>query len=153
MAADGRSDLYGQIRIYSDTGLLVASLNADHLAEGLYSVDWTPALEGRYTMVGELYFDALRTATAGYEKVAEDIDVNTTKTSIMRLLGLGQENQVVDQQAYDVDGNILSARIRLYDTKTNALLGGAGGVVATYTATMSYDVNGRLLNFTRVRDS
>ena len=153
LAADGRTDLYGQIRIYSAGGIQVAALSAGHVAEGLYSSNWTPAIEGHYTMVGELYLDALHTASAGYEKVADALEVNSVKTSILRLLGLHHENTFIDQQSYDAEGNLLGARVRLYDSKPSALGGGSSGVVATYSVIATYDVNSRLNAYRMVRDA
>ena len=37
---------------------------------------------------------------------------------------------------------MLTARLRIYDSKTNAQAHGATGLVATYSVTATYDVNG-----------
>lgn len=153
LAQDGRTDLFPQVRIYNSSTLQIAALSGVHFAEGLYTIDWTPTIEGYYTMVGEFYFDSLHTTSANYEKVADDIEVNTVKTSITRLLGLQHENTVIDQQAYLGDGNLLSARVRLYDSKPNAMAAGGTGVVAAYTVAATYDVNGRLDSYRMVRDA
>lgn len=152
LAADGRTDLFCQVRIYSAVGTLVNTLDLAHVAEGLYSVTWTPAVEGVYSVVGQLYFDSGHTVDAGYEKQGDDIDVNSVRTNILRLLGLQHDNAVIDQQIYDTLGNLTSARVRIYDTKPHALAAGATGLLFQYSVTASY-FNGQLVNYTMVRDS
>lgn len=144
LAADGRTDLYGQVRLYDDVGGLITTIDLPHLADGLYGSVWTPTIEGVYSSVGELYFDAGRTISAGYEKQGENIDVNSVRANILRLLGLVHENSVVDLQVYNVDGNLTSARIRVYDSKSNAILAGLVGVQYTYTVLATY--SGQQLN-------
>lgn len=152
LAADGRTDLYAQIRVYNAIGTLVQSLSAPHLAEGVYATTWTPNIEGYYSLVGQFYFDSMFTADAGYEKTGDLVDVSTIKSNILRILGLQHENTVVDQQVYDVDQNLISARVRCYDSKANALSAGATGLRFTYTVTAEYS-GGLLSNYTMVRDS
>lgn len=120
LAADGRTDLYGQVRVYNSAGSLVNTLNMTHTAEGLYSVSHTPTTEGVFSLVYELYFDAGRTVSAGYGKEGEALDVNSFRTNILRTLGLLHQNSVVDNQLYDTDQNLTYARIRCYDTTANA---------------------------------
>lgn len=138
LAADGRTDLYGQARIYDSLGALVNTTNLTHLTEGLYGATWTPTAEGYYSFLAELYFDVGRTVSAGYEKQGETIDVSEFRTNVLRLLGLVHENAVVDQQVYNIDGNITSARIRVYDSKANATLAGLVGVRFSYTVQAAY---------------
>jgi hypothetical protein len=152
LAADGRTDLYAQIRVYTAGGLPLATLNCTHVAEGLYSVSWTPSVEGFYTMVAQLYFDAGHTIDAGYERQGDQIDVNSVRTNILRLLGLQHDNAVIDSQIYDVNGNLTSCRVRIYDTKPNALAATLTGLQFQYSVTASYS-GGQLSNYTMVRDS
>lgn len=120
LAADGRTDLYAQIRIYNGAGSLVATLNPVHVAEGLYQVSYTPTSEGDFQVVAQFYFDIPRTVDAGYDKQGETLTVNSVKTNVSRLLGLAHENTVVDQQTYNGDGLLTSARLRVYDSAANA---------------------------------
>ena len=53
-------------------------------------------------------------------KQGEALDVSSIRTNVLRLLGLVHENAVVDQQTYDSEQNLTSARIRVYDTAANA---------------------------------
>jgi hypothetical protein len=120
LAADGRTDLYGQVRVYNPAGSLVSTLDMTHVTEGLYSVSYTPSTEGVFSLVYELYFDAGRTVSAGYGKEGEALDVNSFRTNILRILGLVHQNSVVDSQIYDSDQNLTYARIRCYDSTANA---------------------------------
>lgn len=151
LATDGREDLYGLVRIYDDAGALVASLPLVHVAEGLYSASWTPAIEGWFSAVTELFFDSAYTVDAGYEKAGEQIEVTQTKTNILRMLGLVYDNSIIDQQVFDADDNLLSARIRAYDTKANALLAGTAGLRFQYRVEAEY-TGGRLSKYQVVRD-
>lgn len=151
LATDGRTDLYGRVRVYDMTGVLVADLVLSHMAEGLYSVSWTPDREGWFSAIAELFFDPAYTIEAGYEKSGEQIEVTQTKTNILRILGLVHENSVVDQQVYDGDENLLSARIRSYDTRANALAGGNVGLRFKYQVQAEY-TGGKLNKYQIVRD-
>jgi len=151
LASDGGESLFGRINLYNSAGVLVSSLSALHLAEGLYSATWTPAIEGLYTAVGQFFFDSLFTIDADYEKTMEDVDVSTLKANIIRLLGLVQENTVIDNQVYDLQSNLTAARIRTYNSKTNALASGVTGLVASYGMTAAYS-SGRLVDYKVVRD-
>lgn len=138
LATDGRTDLFGQVHVYSSSGSLVSTLSLTHVAEGLYSVSWTPTLEGWFSAVFTMYFDSGHAIEAGYEHQGEQIEVSTTKTNVLRLLGLVHENSVVDQQQYDPDQNLTSARIRTYDSKANAILAGITGLRFQYTVLAEY---------------
>lgn len=153
LATDGRTNLFARVRIYESDGVLVDTLEADHVAEGLYSVSWTPDLEGFYSVVCTLYSDSGHTTEAGYDKTGETVEVGSWKLSIGRLLGLHHENSVIDQQAYDSVGRLLSARFRHYDSKANALVAGSGGLTDSYSATAVYNSQGNLTSYTMVRDT
>lgn len=152
LAADGRTSLFGRLHIYNSVGTLVSSLPTTHVAEGLYTADWTPSVEGNYSIVGQLFIDSMFAIDAGYEKTMEDAEVNTMKANIIRLLGLSHENTVIDLQTYDPQGNLTSARIRTYDSKPNALAAGATGLLHTYSVAATYSSN-QLSNYSVVRDA
>lgn len=152
LATDGRTDLYGRVRVYNAAGVMVADLELSHVAEGLYSVTWTPNVEGWFSAVAELFFDSGFLVDAGYEKTGEQIEVTQNKTNILRILGLVHENSVVDQQIYDADENLLSARIRSYDTRANALAATGVGLRFQYMVQAEYS-GGKLSKYQIVRDS
>jgi hypothetical protein len=65
--------------------------------------------------------------------------------ALLRTLGLVHENSVMDNTSFDTDNNLLSGRLRLYDSKTNAdaaLAASPGifntGKLAEYAITASY---------------
>lgn len=73
---------------------------------------------------------------------AETATINTATSPIAALLtrglGLMHENSVIDSTVFDGSNNLTAARMRIYNSRANALLAGAGGLVATYTITASY---------------
>jgi hypothetical protein len=145
MSADGRTDLFARAQILTDTGSLVTTLTLPHQSLGVYGLNYTPTVEGYFTIVYQLYFDALFTIPAGYENAAETLDVSSFRTNILRTLGLAHQNSVVDLQTYDVDSNLTSARIRCYDTQANATAANAispgaynTGLLFQYAVNASY---------------
>lgn len=80
--------------------------------------------------------------------VATDGDANTltgvlllgnlseANQKILRLLGLAQENQFIDNAAYDGNGNLTSARLRIYSNAVD--VGTTNSVLATYTISATY---------------
>lgn len=71
---------------------------------------------------------------------------------IDRILGLSHDNMVQDQQAYDSDKNMTSARVRVYDTAAHALAAGSTGLLFTYAIAAAY-TNKLLTNFSMVRSA
>ena len=53
----------------------------------------------------------------------------------LRLLGLVQENQVIDQTSYNGDGHLTSARVRLFDMDPDA---SGASVIASYIMTSTW---------------
>jgi hypothetical protein len=133
LAGDGNASLFGQARLYSQVGVLAATVNLNHVAEGLYQGTYTSAIEGQFNIVYQFYSNTGRTVDAGYDLNGEFLDVNSFRTNILKVLGLLHDNSVVDSQTYDVDGNLTSARIRSYNNATNA----QGAVAASPAAFVS----------------
>lgn len=50
LASDGRTDLFGQARVYNSVGGLVTTINLAHAAEGIYQVQYTPTTEGYFSI-------------------------------------------------------------------------------------------------------
>lgn len=150
-AADGNTALFAQARVYNAAGAVVTTINLTHMAEGIYAGTWTPTIEGYFTVVYQFYTDAGYTTPAAYDKQAETFDVNSIKTNLLRILALHNENSVIDQQVYNPDGNITSARIRCYDSKANALLASTAGLQFQYAMSASY-AGTFLSNFTMTRE-
>lgn len=65
-------------------------------------------------------------------------NIGTISSNLLRALGLMHENSVLDQTVYNVSNKITSGRLRIYDSKTDALAAGATGLLATYTISATY---------------
>jgi len=120
LTADGEEGLYPQVKIYDSSNVVVSTVDLVSVEGGLYTAQFTPNTAGIFVGVVTHYADAAHTVLAGYTKDLVTIDVNSIKTNILRILGLLHQNAVVDNTTYDVDGNMLSGRVRCYDTKVNA---------------------------------
>lgn len=151
LAADGRSDLYARVQLYAANGALVQTLPLTHVANGLYSALWTPQVEGFFTAITQLYYDSSYTIAANYERAGDLIEVSTTKTNILRLMGLHHDNSVLDQQIYDGNGNMIQARLRCYDTREHALAATSVGVRFVYTIAATY-ANGNMTKYMVTRE-
>lgn len=141
LVSDGNDLLFGRVTIYDSLGALVTTLDTNNFTEGLYSVNWTPNTEGYYSFIGELFSDSLKTIPASYDKVTELIEVSSQKNNILRLLGLVHQNSVVDNATYDPDGNLISSRLRCYDSAINAIPGGSSGLLFEYEINATYSNN------------
>lgn len=83
---------------------------------------------------------ALATALVTHDGKLDTVDTNvdTLNTDVTELLGLQLKNIFIDNTVYDGNGNLTSARFRVYDTKTNATAHGATGLLVTYTSTGTF---------------
>jgi hypothetical protein len=151
LAADGSTALFARAKVYNSVGTLVATISLPHVAEGMYAGAWTPTIEGFYQAVYTLYTDSGFTTLATYDKAAETVDVNALKNNVLRLLGVHNDNAVIDNQSYNGNGDATGCRIRCYDTKANALAAGLTGLLFQYTMTATY-AGTNLTNFTMVRE-
>lgn len=150
-AADGNTGLFPQVKVIDLAGSTVATLTLTHITGGTYGVSYTPGVEGTFTLRGQFFTDAPHTVDAGYLLSSDDLVVSAQKLNIARLLGLSNENNFIDQQVYS-GANLVSARLRTYDTKAHALAGGSLGVIASYTMSAGY-AGLQLTSYTMVRDS
>jgi hypothetical protein len=72
--------------------------------------------------------------------------------ALARIPGLGMENSFMDDPSYDSNKQLTSARLRCYDTKTNADAAKAGGpgtdgLIATYRISSAWIEKGKMLNY------
>jgi hypothetical protein len=111
-AGNGLTTLFAEAKVYSSSGVLVATVNLPHIVGGLYGNTYTPTAEGMYTIVYQLFDDVLKTIPAQFDKDIETLDVNSERTNITRILGLAHENSVIDLTTYNIDGNLVSSRVR-----------------------------------------
>lgn len=139
-ATDGNEDLFVRVRLHEAAGTVIETLTPAHVTGGLYSVSWTPDTEGYYTAVYEFFVDAALTQVSlDHERAAEQVEVSSDKTNILRLLGLAHENAILDQQVYDGNRRLVSARLRAYDSKVNAQAAGTQGLLFQWTVGAQYD--------------
>lgn len=143
-ATDGNEDLFVRVMLYDATGAVLSTLSPSHVSGGLYSVSWTPGIEGYFTAVYDFFLDAgYVQASPDHERAAEQIEVSSDKTNILRLLGLAHENAILDQQVYDNNRRLLSARLRAYNSKANAQAAGNDGLLFEWSIGASYDEHAR----------
>lgn len=147
IAADGAPGLYCRANVFDHLGQSVISVNLSYASNGLYVGTYTPTSVGIYTVIYSMYTDQEMTQSAGYDNEAETIDVNDDRSNIARLLGLMYENSVFDQQVYNAQNNVVSGRIRAYDSRANAELAGRRGLLYTWSVNAVYNLNGQLTNF------
>ena len=151
LAADGRTDLYARAELF-DGAVSIGIFPLPHLAGGLYGSTHVPSAEGYLTAVFSFFEDAGYTIPAYYDLGAETIEVSSDKTNIMRILGLLHENSVVDLQTYNVNGDLLTARVRAYDSKPNALTAGLTGLRYTWSVVAVYNLTGELIKYGITRE-
>jgi len=161
---DGNTGAYPQVEVYAaGSAVPAATIDLIHLAKGRYEGSWTPPAVGAYTAMFFVYADAGHTIeNIVYSREAEQIfvtasDVDDLAASIVRLLGLHKENTFIDNTVFDTEGQLLSARVRLFDSKANAQAATDGdgystGLVATYTMETAYEAVGRMQQFRMVRE-
>lgn len=162
---DGNDAMYPQAEIYAaGSGTPAATVDLSHLAKGRYEATWTPSSVGTYTAQFFIYVDVGHlTENIVYSREAEQIFVSQSgvddlAASLVRLLGLHKENTFIDNTDFDTNGQLLEARVRLFDSKANAEAAQDGdnystGLVATYTMKTAYEAVGRMQQFRMVRDS
>lgn len=140
---DDVGEVYGRVQVYdARAGNLVETLALNRIAPGLYSVNWTPHLDGYYSALFAFFVDPGYTTPADLETGAELLEVTGEKAQLSRLLGLTHENSIIDQQVYD-NGRLIAARLRAYDCKANAETAGTAGLLHTWTVVATYDEHGR----------
>lgn len=76
---------------------------------------------------------AIKTDTGGAAA-----NVTALGTQLTRALGLMHENSVLDQTIYDSSNNLISGRLRIYNSKANASGATSTGLIATYTISATY---------------
>jgi hypothetical protein len=162
---DGNELQHPQAEIYAPGGTSpIATLDLLHKAKGRYEAPWTPTAPGLFLVHYFVYSDAAHTIrNVSYNNEGEQVSVTTVSLddlaeSTARLLGLSKENMFVDKTEFDTIGQLLSCRIRLFDSEANASTAQDGdsystGLIATYTMTAEHEGTGKLKTFRYVRDS
>lgn len=152
LAADGRTDLFARATLRDASNSVLTILTLPHIATGMYGASYTPSAEGYVSVIYELFYDSGMTVPADYDLESELLEVSSDKTNLARILGLLHENTVFDQQIYDTGGNLVSGRLRAYDTKAHALSAGLTGLLFTWNLSASY-TGGQLSQYLITRES
>lgn len=120
----------------SDASTSADVTNAQTSIKGISNIDNTQT----YNRLGAPAGASVSADVAAVKSDTATINTNTATigTKLTRALGLMHENSVLDQTVFDGSNNLTNGRLRIYDTKANALLGGVTGVLFTYTITASY---------------
>jgi len=154
--ADGDTSQYPQAEIYATGGTTpLTVLDLVHKAKGRYEANWTPSAVGVYSSIFIIYSDSGHTIESlAYTREIEQIFVTASSiddlaTKIARVLGLLHENAFIDNTVFDAFSQLLSCRIRIFDSKTNAEAATDGGsetagLIATYSMDATYEATGRL---------
>lgn len=93
----------------------------------------------------------------GVKATATGGQIQSIKDDIKRLLGLDHENIFIDNTAYDADEQLVSARVRLFDSKAHcdaATDGGSetAGLIATYALTTNWEAVNKFRIFKQTRE-
>ena len=70
---------------------------------------------------------------------------------IKRLLGLTHENIFIDNPTYDGDGNMTSARVRIYSNPSS--VGTGSDVIGTYQVSAPSSAPGQFITWSQIRSS
>jgi len=105
------------------------------LGHGNYRSKFDPDVVGTWYLVvrQSLYFPWGK--ANNIQVYANDFD--DIASSLARALGLMQDNYSMDNTIYNDDGNLISARIRLYDNKDS--IGTDEDIIGVYSVTAIYD--------------
>jgi hypothetical protein len=167
---DGNVAQYPRVNIYNPgISLPLATLNLVHLSEGLYEVPWVPPGLGTYNAVYTVYQDVGHTVpSTKYSKeldqliVRDDLEqqiktlLEEVKVEVEAILAQQDENTFIDNTVYDDCCQVLSSRIRIFDTKAHCELATDGGsetlgLLATYQIVVDYEGPSKMKTYRKVR--
>ena len=147
---NGQTGLYPRAEVF-DSASLEATINLTDMGKGRYEGSWVPSSVGAYTALFSVYQDAgysVELTPIMISREAEQVfvtqsGVDDLAAMIVRLLGLNKENTYIDNTTYDANSMLLTARLRVFDSKANAQAateGGTGevGTLAEYTIDASH---------------
>ena len=142
---NGHTGLYPRAEVFNGASL-EATVDLSDLGKGRYEGSWTPTSVGTFTALFSVFQDSgftVELTPLVYSREGEQIfvtqsDVDDLAAEIVRLLGLNLENTFVDKCTYDANSMMLTGRLRVFDSKANALAAtengvGEAGTIAEYT--------------------
>lgn len=162
---DGVQNQYPQAEIYAAGGTVpLATVDLSHKAKGRYEGSWTPTAPGTYSVHFFVYSDLAHTIenityTREVEQIfATNYGKDDLAAMIIRVLGMVHENAFIDNTIHDIDGQLVAARVRIFDSKEHveaATDGGAEttGLVAVYEMSTVYESKGQMGSYRMKRIS
>jgi hypothetical protein len=155
---DGNESQFPQAEIYNGGSFPLSVLNLVHKGRGRYEANWTPPIAGVFAAIFIVYSDSAHTIeNIVYTREIEQIfatasNVDDLAAKIARVLGLLHENSYIDNTTFDAFGQLLTCRIRLFDSKAHVELATDGGtetlgLIATYSMEADYEAAGRLKTY------
>jgi hypothetical protein len=122
-------DNSGVVEVVSSQTAAYNSTTKSYLDSLDVSADWTTQDVGSYIIVWTVADTDDDFATT----YTENLEVGIDKDKVDRILALVHENIYIDNTEFDRDGNMYSARLRIYSN--SASVGTTSDVLATYTIT------------------
>lgn len=123
--------------IYNPDGNEVSgtvSVTINEMGTGNYRATFTPNAVGTWYLV---VYHAIHFPWGKDDSIQVfNNDFDSITDLLIRILGLTQENQYIDNTSYDDSDNLISCRIRLYDDPTK--VGTDQSVTETYLVTAGY---------------
>lgn len=160
----GEEDQYPQATLFTPSGTSVV-YDLSHVVMGRYEniVPASGVVLGTYRAIYRIYTDSGHTTlNPDYYQSEDEFDVSDTDLSsladmLMRILGLTHENAYLDNAVYDECNQLLSCRLRCFNSKANANLATPGGaevtgMVAMYNITSRYANPGQLSSYKMVKE-
>ena len=163
---DGNELQNPQAEIYAPGGTTpIATVDLPHKAKGRYEGSWTPSSVGPFSALFITYSDSGHTIeNIVYVRAVEQVfvtesDVDDLAAAIVRLLGLNHENAFIDNTDFDLTGQLISCRIRIYDSKINTEAAqdgdvppaGTTGLLAPYNMSADYEGSCMLKSYRYVK--
>lgn len=143
------------VDVWTDSATYLAGTKGNKLdnvpsVTGLADAVWDEPLAG-HLIAGSAGRKLSDTSTSTEVTTAQNTITTSLGAQLTRALGLMHENSVLDQTVFDGQNNLTNGRLRIYNSKANALAAGVSGLLETYTITASY-VGDNVQTYTVVRE-
>ncbi len=134
---NGDTGEHPQASLYEDDGTLIGTYDLAHVALGSYT-NTTRSMPNKpfVTAVYRVFDDAGHTSESSqHGRVVEIFEQS-------RIEGLAGRNQVLTALTKNANGDMLTGRLRVYDTLANSLIDdGVAGLIGEYNTVATYDGN------------
>lgn len=156
---DGYTKVSGEtsfaVTLWKDTVVSAIPVTVAEIGvSGEYQISFTPDSVGYWRV--EVIVDYNKDAF-GFEYTVSDGVTQDIYEGIRRILGLNHENIFIDNTTYDTNSQLVSSRVRLFDSKVtcNAATDGGSetdGLIATYFMTTTWDALNEFGFFRQIRE-